>query len=189
MFHDGMYGICQSDGILDTIIGSYTIAEEHKAVDTYILGSGYQGLIKPHPSKAFVAYVSTVHDLVEVIDCSNNDYIIKRFHGGDFPDLRVENDMAIMALSRNHPWSFMDLCTTESYLYAIYSGKNYAESESATANCNLLYVFDWDLNPIICYELDYEITAIKVTEDDKILYSFALNKDDKMALIHWNLNH
>lgn len=188
MFSGGMYGICQSDGTLDTIIGYYTAAKEHLSIDSYLLGSGYQGMVKSNPVAPFVAYVSYRHDLVEVIDCSNDNYKIIRFHGGNYPILSVGNNVS-MALNQHHPLSFMDLCTTDKYIYALYSGKTIANKGHMAGHGKLVYVFDWKLKPVICYELDHEITSIKVSEDDQTLYSFALNKEDKMALMHWDLNH
>lgn len=186
MFPDGMYGICGSDGTLDTIIGHYTVAKEHMSIDSYVLGSGYQGMVKPNPTAPLVAYVSYRHDLIEVINC--NDYEIKTFHGGNFPELKVGGNNN-MAFSRHSPFCFVYLCTTEKYIYALYSGKTFANDGGMAAHGKKLYVFDWDLKPIVCYELDQELHTIQVSEDDQTLYSFALNSNDKMVLMQWKMDH
>lgn len=186
MFRNGMYGIYGSDGILDTIIGQYTAAKEHQTLDQFTLGSGYQGMVKPNPTKPLVAYVSFRHDLIEVVNCV--DYNIKTFHGGNFPDLKV-GDNNIMGFSRHSPFCFVYLCTTEKYIYALYSGKTFAKDGGMAAHGNLLYVFDWNLKPIIYYKLDQELHTIKVSEDNQTLYSFALNSNDKMVLMQWRMDH
>jgi hypothetical protein len=188
MFPEGMYGICRADGNMDTIIGRYTVAKENELVDNFTLGSGYQGMVRPHPELPLIAYISYRHDLVEVIDCTNDHYTIKKFHGGGFPELSVDGQK--MRLNLATAQGFSSLSVTKNFIYGLFSGKKEENAYGGVKSySNLVYVFDWNLNPIICYELDHDLRTIKVSDDDQTLYSFALNNDDEMVLMHWQLNH
>jgi hypothetical protein len=153
--------------------------------DNTILGMVFQGRLKAHPNEEKFVYCSSANDLLEIIDLKLQE-VSERFESY-YPKFSVHNGR--MRFEKDNKTGYMDVAETKEYIYCLYSGRSDNEYSGLSLKANNIYVFDWNLNPIICYELDYEITAIKVTEDDQKLYSFALNKDDIMTLIQWDLNH
>ena len=80
---------------------------------------------------------------------------------------------------------YIDVYTTEQYVYALYSGKTIKDATSGAFESNQVLVFDWSGNPVTKYALDIFVTEICISPDDAVLYAIS-NKPDP-ELIYFNL--
>lgn len=183
LFTNGKYGIFNSNGTLEKTIGEYNISEEHSSYGNYNLGLGYQGPVKVHPNGNKFAHLTYACDLVEVVNF-NEDYTydIKRFQTW-FPVFSESG-----AYSRDSPRGFSCSAVTSDYIYGLYSGHTFTEKGASASLGRLIYVFDWNLNPVASYELDHDVMVFAVSENNKKMYAFSLTTD-KVKLVKWNLNH
>jgi len=61
-------------------------------------------------------------------------------------------------------------CSSDQYVYLLYSGVDRKKATSFIKG-NILLVFDWKGKPIMKYNLDIDINAIAVDNNDKVLYA------------------
>lgn len=68
---------------------------------------------------------------------------------------------------------FLDGTTSGKYIFTLYSGKSYSDSESffQASTTNLIYVFNWDAKPIKKYKLDVNVRSISYDNKNSILYA------------------
>jgi len=184
-FYSGKYAITEAGGKLDTIIGSYHIDQSLTDVNNYVLGDLFQGGITLNPTGDKLAYFSISCDLIEVVDLKSDKVFEKRQFHTYVPMFEFRNNR--LTLKRNNPFGFSVFCATTKYLYALYSGKDLSKGRQFLSGSSLLYVFDWNLNPIKAYRLDKETWNIAASEDDKTLYTIV--ESEQLSLAAYSLSH
>lgn len=98
-------------------------------------------------------------DVIDVYDTQLN--LLKRIHGPYF---------FYPGKDKEKTETFFSTALTSKYIYALFSGHLYNER---CKQFNTIFVFDYDLNPIVKYELDIPISNLVVDEDNKILYGLS----------------
>lgn len=78
-----------------------------------------------------------------------------------FPQFQVLNGISI-GYSRDDIRGFSDMASDEDYVYLLYSSKTVAERGEDAYNCEDLYVYDWDGNPVCHYTLPQPLYSISV---------------------------
>ena len=185
-FNNGKYAIVTKDGFQKKIFGTNKIDPELQSIDEYTLNDIFQGRIKKHPNTRKIAYASIGCDLIEVIDLSQIDNPIITQRYTYIP--MIDKSHNPYKTSRDNPFGYAAFDVTDKYIYVIYSGKNLKKGIRFLQEGDILYVFDWQLNPIKAYKLDFEVSFIAVAENDKQIFS-AVSIDDKIELVSWTMNH
>ncbi len=185
-FESGRYAEINLLGDIENIFGTIPRSPKQESLDNFTIGKGYQGFLKSHPNQDKTVFMALSCDLIEVVKRNSpDDFEILRFQSR-FPELNIHNGR--VGHGRSNPLGFVSACTTDKYIYGLYSGKTFNDAGPLFAKSDILYVFDWDLNPVQTYKLDHQIQCIAVSEDDKELYSTAVVNDD-MQLVKWNMEH
>lgn len=65
---------------------------------------------------------------------------------------------------------FVDIAYTDDYIYGLFSGNE--DNTSGAYLSNIIYVFDWNGNPIKQLNLDRKVMSISVNQSAKRIYSF-----------------
>ena len=76
---------------------------------------------------------------------------------------------------------FIDICTTNNYIYLLYSGENFKNNQIDSANKVL--VFDFEGNPKMLYTLDRNISSFEVY-NDQFIYGLNLNVEAELLKFH-----
>src|SRR5690606_2836991 len=87
--------------------------------------------------------------------------------------LAIDNNRSVMERTEKTRFAFVTGSVTNKYIYLLYSGKL-----NLVVNPNfgrIIYVYDWDGNPIKEIVLDRDIMSLTVSEDDKTLYAYDPN--------------
>jgi hypothetical protein len=122
----------------------------------------YQSRLKPNPNRTRWAVASRFADRLEIYDA---DGVLSamgdRPYGFDPEDLKTDDEGAVR-------FGYLDLATTESRIYALFSGRTRAEGSAAYGG--LIHVFDWEGRLVDIWELDARLIALAVTPDGHRLY-------------------
>ncbi len=189
LFHYGKYGIYNYNGKLIKEIGEIKKGPDQEKIDNFLLGMGYQGRLLAHPYENKIVHLSINCDLIEILNYNNkNNFLIKSFqtYFPIFSDL-INTDSKAIATSKDNKLGYTNFAVTSKYIYAPYSGRTFDKHSGKSFKTNKIYVFDWELNPVKIFELDYDIWTIAVSEDDKKAYSIVLTDNLKMELVFWDL--
>ena len=79
---------------------------------------------------------------------------------------------------KNSSIGYIDITSCDQYVYALHSDKTIQNAYSS----NIIYVFDWDGNPVRKYNLPKDAYYITVDNNGKHLYT-AIKDDD----LGWNI--
>lgn len=122
----------------------------------------YQSRLKPNPSRTRWAVASRFADRLEIYDADGGLVGMgDRPYDFDPEDLKTDDTDEVR-------FGYLDLATTESRIYALFSGRTRAEGSAGYGG--LVHVFDWDGRLVDIWELDARLIALAVTPDGRRLY-------------------
>lgn len=92
--------------------------------------------------------------------------------------------------SQNFTENYYRICSTNDYIYALYSGKTRSENNVDQTSAvfvpydfsNEIHVWDWEGNPIKRIQLDRQIFDFGVNTDDKLLIGFSLQTPEQLLV-------
>ena len=93
--------------------------------------------------------------------------------------------MPRVTYTKDNRFGFTDVCVTDEYIYAIYSGKTYQSDRNTFQDCHTLIKIDWEGTVCGTYPIDTALTQIAFDEQEKALYGIA--KTPKATLVRLNL--
>jgi hypothetical protein len=72
---------------------------------------------------------------------------------------------------------FITATVSKDYVYVLYSGRTVKEFGGGFTFGRKIFVFDWDGNPVKCYELNRDAFQIGVDSENKSLYILFVEND------------
>ena len=82
----------------------------------------------------------------------------------------VDYDFQKTAITTHNKVGFVDIACTNKYVYALYSGKRLEDGLFSAYYGSYVFVYDWNGNPIIQYELEEDLFKLNIDESEGILY-------------------
>ena len=82
----------------------------------------------------------------------------------------INNPYQPMTTSKDSKMGFVDVCCSEDYIFALYSGKIFGEDIFSSHYGGHVFVYDWEGNPIKHYKLEKDLFTIEIDESNGILY-------------------
>lgn len=84
--------------------------------------------------------------------------------------IRKQKGEPLVVYSRKNRFGFTDVCATPEVIYALYSGRTFAEDNKTYQHCRTLLVLNWDGEVCMTYGLDTDVTHISYDPEEKVLY-------------------
>jgi len=131
-------------------------------------------LLKPDGEKVVVAYRYT--DAIEIFKTTDKSF--KTIQGPEvFPVEYVAKEAIdghkYMAKTKKTRKAFVDVATTDEFIYLLYSGCLYEDENWSSGQ--KIYLFDWNGKPLKSYLLDRFVLTIGVDSYNSTIYSFDKN--------------
>lgn len=159
-FTDARLAHLDPSGRLQRTTGSPPVSPAQVSRETWT--RVYQSRLKPDPSRTRWAVASRFADRLEIYGADGGlSATGDRPYDFDPEDLQTEDPGAIR-------FGYLDLATTESRIYALFSGRTRAEGGAGYGN--LVHVFDWEGRLLDIWELDARLIAMAITPDGRHLY-------------------
>ena len=140
----------------------------------------------------FVCSVVTGCGIIETFTFPKLDNIASNIYFiADFYYNQNTSSNRITRRYNNKRDGFIDICTTDSEIWAIWDGAtdwSVPDEERPYPTKNTIAVFDWDLNLKRTIKLDYNVLNLAYDEITNVLYLVALNKAGDKYLGSVNLN-
>lgn len=154
--------------------GEYPYRDEvERQVDGFVLGDVYQGRLAANPSRnRFVQAIYKAKILTFYEQSGEHWNLIKEIQES-FPKYKYNSP----AIETDTPIGYLDVCATEKYVYALYSGKNYRDDKDAAFSGYVIEVYGWDGTLQKRYLSDLPLKVIEVSKDDGSLYAIAYHPD------------
>ena len=144
--------------------------EQEKKVPGTTRARVYQGKLEVSPSKDKLVFAVTSGDML---------YFYRILPNGELELIsKQENayahyDHTNGAHYGTAPHHHIDACTTEDYVYTLYSGRSLKEHGMSCFQGNLIRMYDWEGNLVKKLQLDIDVKQIAVTEDNRKIYAIA----------------
>lgn len=149
----------------------------------------YQGNYALQPHGKYFAFAAGSCGVIEIFE--SKDETVEKIKNHHFynPDYHVtsEKEMRAPINAKKNRNGFVDLCATQKYLYALFSGRTFWEYRKKFAYGKDVLVFDWKGNPIMHYKLDKAVRCIGVDKTNSLLYAYAALPEPsilKYSLVH-----
>lgn len=137
-----------------------------------------QTRLKPRPDRTRWVVVSRFADRMEIYDADGALTALgERPYGFDPQDMVDEDPAAVR-------FGYIDVATTQSRIYALFSGRKRGEGEANFGD--RIHVFDWDGHLVDVWQLDSRLIAVAVTPDGRELYG--VRHVPVPAVVHYPLN-
>ena len=157
--------------------------EEERKVDGFILGDVYQGKLATSPlHNRFVQAIYKAKILTFYEQSGEHWNLVKEIQES-FPKYKYNSP----AIETDTPVGYLDVCATEKYVYALYSGKNYRDDKDAAFSGYTIEVYGWDGTLQKRYQSDVPLKVIEVSKDDGSLYAIAYHPDPVLVRFPLNL--
>ena len=144
--------------------------EQEKKVPGKIRASVYQGKLEGSPSGDKLVFAVASGDML---------YFYRILPDGELELLsKHENtyahyDHTTGAHYGTAPFSNIDACATDDYVYTLYAGRSLKEHGRKCFQGNLIRVYDWKGTLVKKLQLDVDVEQIVVSKDDRKIYAIA----------------
>ena len=151
----------------------------------------YQGKFVYNSKQDKIAYITSFGIIFEVYQLGESPHLIQKYHDAFpayIPDSGPKHSSAIY--KKENINGYTDICSTDQYIYTLYSGKTVkAASSQAILEAELtnhVLVYDWNGNCVCRFVTDKSLLSIDVSEDNRKLV--ALGWEDDFYLYSFDLS-
>jgi hypothetical protein len=157
-------------------------------IDNKNTALAYQGILSINPDKNKMVYASLYSTILGIYDINQASIAQNFLLLYDYPQYTIQNEEKGMSspITKDGISAFRDVYVTDKYIYSLYSGKKISALKEKAFEAQDIYVFDWDGNPIVHYNLDVAINTIAVIPDNKKIY--AISNLPEPTLIEFEIN-
>lgn len=128
-----------------------------------------------------IYYINSNLPEIELYD--NNLNLIKQLVGPDELKINytiIDNEVVF---KKTIPYSYMDYCCNDDYVYTLYMGDFMTEEKRLQDNDLWIFKFDWDGNLINSYSVPQYINKISIGIGEDNLYATGYNDEENPILI------
>lgn len=172
----GMYLYYNTADSSVRFFGEYPVREEYRKLDNHIKSriclSGRLAISPDHRRLVYVNYNGGLIDISAIRNDSIVNVCSLDFH---YADVVIEGE--VVSIRRTNKNGFYDVSAGNDRFCAIYSGKSIEKHRAGVDDCDYLMVFDWNGNPVACYESDKPLTKIYYQEDENVVYGVSIADD------------
>lgn len=180
----------KNSNVLDYYMDIYNIDDED--FNKYHKFLSNQGVLRKRPNKNQFVYSLNFSSNIDFLEIKDNKIqLIKslRMHN---PDYRPLSDGGLNRVlpAKNNPIGYIDLCTTEKYVYALYTNKKlFTNNVGNDYNSKTVLIFDWNGNPVKKITIDQEAFYICVDEKSEKMYVAAIDSNFGWVILSYNVGN
>ena len=182
MYEDYRLVLLDKDGAFQKGFGELPYRdEEERKVNGMIRSEIYQGELTVSPSGNKVAHALQKADIIYFYTITaDGNLILKSEQLKSYPQYRYD----VGAIDRDSPLHYMGICSTEEYVYTLYSGRNYKDDKDKAFYGNLIRVYNWDGMLVKQLQLDIDVCQFVVTQDNQEIYAISYLPDPVLVVFN-----
>lgn len=184
---DGRVMLAGRTGAFIRMIGEAPRHPGAASIPTTVLQHAYEGPVTVRPDRSRFAIATKQADQVEFF--RSDGTLVARVVGstGFLPqfETRQRAEGVSMAIGDDLRAGYVDLESTDKYVYALFSGRLMGEAGQQTFFGRQVHVFDWAGQMVARLDLDEPAISIALTPDG--LRMFAVRHDPQPSVVGYNL--
>lgn len=171
-FTEGRLGIFDAHGHFRRTVGDLP-AIPGDGVPPTVIQHAYQSTLRSHPDRTLLAVASRHADRVVIYGLDGSVVAAPKPPFGFDPVFRVEvtRGNPVMATGPDLRFGYIDLATTASRIYALFSGRTRAGFPGEASYGEYVHVYDWSGGLVSVLKLDGAALALAVDPADETLYA------------------
>ena len=174
LLQDNRFSLLDENGKRVYGFGEYPYRDkEESRVDGFIRGDVYQGRMAANPHRNRFVQAMYKAKILTFYQQSGECWNLVKEIQGSFPKYKYNSP----AIDMDSPVGYLDVCASENYVYALYSGMSYWDEKDAAFSGRVIEVYRWNGVPVKRYQSDLPLIAIETVKDDSCLYAVAYNPD------------
>lgn len=175
IYQKGRFCLLTDSGKTKDFWGTYPSRDEReKSVSNFIKSQAYMGQLSSSPANDKFVFHAAAADMLSFYKYENKEIRLIKDIQRSFPDYKYGKDIdEFLGTSRKKPITYLSACTTEQFVYLLYSGKTYMENQLKAFESNEIHVYDWNGERVKTLSLDIDIKEMVVSDDDSIMYAIA----------------
>ena len=175
VYQEGRFCLLTDSGKTKKFWGNYPSRDDReKSVTNFIKSQVYMGQLSSSPANDKFIFHATAADLLSFYEYKNGEIRLLKEIQRSLPDYEYgENMDKFQGTSRKNPFTYLSACTTERFVYLLYSGKTYHNDGLNAFKSNLIHVYNWQGEKIKDLYLDVDIKEMSVSDDDRLMYAVA----------------
>ena len=188
LFKEGMFAIWNNDVFLNYV---YKYPKDNFDDDKMLYKAmAYQVKIVVNERLNRILFCSSKFSYFEIFQLFDGDLqsIKKEYRGKYKYDISNDENFVYAHPFEDNIEGFIDACSTDEYIYILYSGRSIEDPAINTHEqaclSNQILVYDWDGNPIVKYTSDIDLKYICVNDNGKIIYSIAYDPDPVLVYFY-----
>jgi len=162
LFEDGRLNVFDHTGAKTRSLGALPVEPEGRRVEARVRQHAYTGTLTASSLRGRLAMATRHAD--ELTIYSADGAVIRQVRGaqGFEPNYQVRRVKGVpyMTTGDDLRFGYVDLASTDSLIFALFSGRTRAEAPGQANYGRFIQVFDWDGNLRRTYQLDSEVVAI-----------------------------
>ena len=180
MYEDYRLVLLDKDGVFQKGFGELPYRdEEERKVNGMIRSEIYQGELTVSPSGNKVAHALQKADIIYFYTITaDGNLILKSEQLKSYPQYRYDAG----AIERDSPLHYMGICSTEEYVYTLYSGRNYKDDKDKAFYGNRIRVYNWEGVLVKQLQLDIDVCQFVVTKDNRKIYAISFLPDPVLVV-------
>ena len=175
-YQDCMFMLKDKSGKQLKKIGDFPSRDNNeKKQINQLKGMAYQGTWKINPTNDKFVYATNSADILYFYRIDSTDITSIKKYELNYPTYQVkEKGYARSApLSTENKKTFLSVSVSDKFVYLLYSGKCFKDAGLKALEGNIIYVFDWNGEPVKKYLLNIPITQLCLDYHSNELYGFA----------------
>lgn len=149
-----------------------------KNLDKTVLSQAYMGTATTNKDGNKLVFVTGFSKIISFFEIDKQKIILKKEVVEGYPDYEFNKEtVKYKGISRTSPSGFLSVTSSERYVYALYSGKNYKEHGLDINYGNSIFVYDWNGNLIREIQMDISASQIRIDSKDHFIYALVRNPD------------
>lgn len=180
MYEDYRLVLLDKDGMFQKGFGELPYRdEEERKVNGMIRSEIYQGGLTVSPSGNKAAHALQKADMIYFYDITaDGNLVLKSEQLKSYPQYRYDSG----AIERDSPLHYMNVCSTEDYVYTLYSGRNYKDDKDKAFYGNWIRMYNWEGMLVKQLQLDIDVCEFAVTKDNQKIYAISYLPDPVLVV-------
>ncbi len=181
IYQDTRFYLLDSKGnVIDKYVNFPNRDNNEKQLDKVVLSQAYDGyLTKDNDGSRFAIGLYNAK-MIAFYKVENNKISLIKEVYDEYPEFSYYKSH-YQGISSNSLTGYLSISASNNFVYALYSGKSYKEHAELASYGNLVYVYDWNGNPIKQYDLNIQACRIQISSDDKYLYAIIRSPEHEIA--------
>ena len=185
-YQKGLFKILSSEGRIEkTFFEQPYRNDEERQISEQARAMAYQGRIVCSPDGKRLVHAITMSQIISFYKLTPHNMELVKSCVDEYPEYKPElgQNSYASAMNRGNKLGYLDVVTTNQFVYALLSGRSTQEHGLSAFLGNQILVYNWDGDLVRKLITDIDMKSISVSLNDEVLYSVGIVDDYELLKV------